>query len=745
MSTFLARVGRFSARHRLVVIGVWLLLFAGAAATLVIGSANANPAAASNDIPDSPASQALDRMNAEFPSTGESTGPTLQLVFQPKSGDVTDQATAAAIATTLADAAKLPGVESVSDPFDSARPYISSDTSVAVSTLTYGDLSSAQEKTDYDAALAFQEKAPAALGVELGGNLVPLGAPAPGLGEGVGVVIAFVVLILTFGSLLAAGVNLLIAVFGVGLGTVGVLAYGALFLLGENAIILSSMLGLAVGIDYSLFILSRFRNELRGGRRVEDAVARATGTAGTAVVFAGLTVIVALVALVVANLGFITEMGVAAAVAVAVSVLLALTLLPVFMRTMGTRALSKKQRRALAAGEIWTEGGTQKRGIMRGWGSFVVKRPIVSALAGILLLVVVAFPMLSMKTAFSIPGGSDPQSTERTAYNLIVDEFGGIQSPLVVLAEGDGIAARTASVEQDLRKLDGVRQVIPAQISADGTMARITLIPDGGPIDQQTKDLVHSIRSDADSVSGVTLEVTGETAIGIDQDAALMSALVKYIIVIVAISVVLLIVMFRSLLIPLIATLGYLLSVGASFGASTAVFQWGWLDPVIAAPQGDPMMSLLPLLLVGVLFGLAMDYQVFLVSRIKEMHDTGMMPKQAIREGFARSGPVLVAAATIMTVVFGGFATGTFAIAASIGFGLMVGVLADAFVVRLVLMPALLSLLGNSAWWLPAWLDRILPHLDTEGHTLEEAPGTTPADPPAAQPADEPTRVGAGV
>ncbi|MET0954525.1 MAG: MMPL family transporter [Cryobacterium sp.] len=329
--------------------------------------------------------------------------------------------------------------------------------------------------------------------------------------------------------------------------------------------------------------------------------------------------------------------------------------------------------------------------------------------------------MLSMKTAFNVPGGSDPSSTERTAYNLIVDEFGGSQSPLIVLAEGDNIAAETAGIEADLAALDGAQMVVPAEISADGTMARIVLIPEGSPIDEKTKDLVHSIRADADPAAGVHLEVTGETAIGIDQDAALMSALIKYIIVIVVISVLLLIVMFRSLLIPLIATLGYLLSVGASFGASTAVFQWGWLDPIIAAPQGDPMLSLLPLLLVGVLFGLAMDYQVFLVSRMKEMHDKGMAPKQAIREGFARSGPVLVAAATIMTVVFGGFATGTFAVGASIAFGLMVGVLADAFIVRLVLMPAMLSLLGEAAWWMPAWLDRIIPNIDTEGHALDAA------------------------
>ncbi|MGD8193264.1 MMPL family transporter [Herbiconiux sp. P18] len=723
MSTFLAKVGRFSARHRLVVVGAWLLIFAALIGTLVVGSNTGKAGEAAASVPDSPASQALDRMNEEFPSAGEATaGQTLQLVFQPESGNVADPATAAEITSVLSEASSLPGAQSVSDPFDATRPYVSADGNLAVSTITYGDLTDDQQIEYYDAALELQANAPNDLGVELGGNLVPLGAPAPGVGEGAGVVIAFLVLILTFGSLLAAGVNLLIAVFGVGVSLVGVLAYGSLFPIGENSIILASMLGLAVGIDYTLFILSRFRIELRSGKTVEDSVARASGTAGTAVVFAGLTVIIALVALLVANLSFITEMGFAAAAAVLVAVLLSLTLLPAVMRTLGTRALSGKQRKALAAGELYTEGGVQKRGVMRGWGSFVVKKPIISAFAGVVILVIVALPLFSMKTAFNIPGGSDPQSTERTAYNLIVDEFGGIQSPLIVLAEGDDIASKTAQVERDLAGLDGVRQVVPAEVSADGSMARITLIPNGSPIDDETKDIVHEIRDNADTPAGVHLEVTGETAIGIDQDAALTQALIKYIIVIVVISLLLLIVMFRSLLIPLIATLGYLLSVGASFGASTAVFQWGWLDPVIAAPQGDPMLSLLPLLLVGVLFGLAMDYQVFLVSRIKEMHDKGMDPKAAIREGFARSGPVLVAAAAIMTVVFAGFATGEFAIGASIAFGLMVGVMADAFIVRLVLMPALLSLLGNSAWWLPKWLDKIIPHVDTEGHSLDATP-----------------------
>ncbi|WP_432432615.1 MMPL family transporter [Cryobacterium breve] len=362
-------------------------------------------------------------------------------------------------------------------------------------------------------------------------------------------------------------------------------------------------------------------------------------------VFAGLTVIIALVGLLVANISFITEMGVAAAFAILVSVLMALTLLPVLMRTLGRRVLPKKERtrRTNAFGTppdgLTDVQFTARDGFLRRWGTFVVAHPLRSLLAGVVVLVIVAAPILSMKTAFSIPGGADPTSTQRTAYNLIIDEFGGVQSPLVVLAEADGdVTARAASVQDALAGLPGVQMVVPGPISADGNVALLTVIPAEGPIDQQTKDLVQQIRTDADSVSGVHLEVTGETAIGIDQDQALQDALIRYLIVIVVISLVLLIVMFRSLLIPLIATLGYLLSVGASFGASVAVFQWGWLDPLIPAPQGDPMMSILPILLVGVLFGLAMDYQVFLVSRIQEMHNTGMSPKQAIFRRFLPLG-----------------------------------------------------------------------------------------------------------
>lgn len=721
MSLFLSKVGRFSAKFRWLVILGWIFIFAALIAVFAVGSNSKSTENATISVPDTQASLALERMNEEFPAAEGADGSTLQLVFSPDSDDVTDKSSRDEISGVIAQARDLPGVEDVSDPFDAKNPYVSEDKTTAVATLTYGELTEDQQEKYYEAALGLQEKAASDLGVELGGNLVPLGAPEPGMGEGVGVLIAFVVLALTFGSLLAAGANLLIAVFGVGVGLIGILAHGSFFAIGENTIILAAMLGLAVGIDYSLFVLSRFRNELRSGRSVDAAVARSTGTAGTAVVFAGLTVVIALVALVVANLSYVTEMGIAAAVAVTVSVLLALTLLPALMKFLGLRALSPRQRRALARGEIEADGQNGKRGILTHWAGFVTTKPVIALVVGVLLLVVVALPMTSMKTASNVPGGADPSTTERAAYNRVLDEFGGVQSPLIVLVEGENVAATMPAVQEHLAYSQGVKRVMPAELGTDGTIARITVIPEDGPISDSTKDLVKDIRDDADAFTGLHLEVTGEAAMGIDQDAQLMEALVKYVVVIVLISILLLMILFRSLLIPVIATLGYLLSVGASFGASVAVFQWGWLDAVIAAPQGDPMLSLLPLLLVGVLFGLAMDYQVFLVSRIQEMRHEGLGTKEAIRAGVTRSGPVLVAAATIMLVVFGGFATSSFAIGASIAFGLLVGVAADAFIVRLVLMPALLSLLGEAAWWMPKWLDSILPSVDVEGHALDRA------------------------
>jgi RND superfamily putative drug exporter len=748
MSVILSRIGTFSARHRLLIVAGWVLLLAALVGVLATGSSGSSGSSAEASVPSSAATETLATVQQKFPDRAGSTGSadTLQLVLTTKDAtSITTPAAAAKVAHVLADARSVAHVATVTDPLTAKTSFVSADKTTAVATVTFTGLSENDRQAGYDAVLKVADQARGDFQVEVGGQLVADGAPGAGIGEIVGVLVAFVVLFLTFGSLLVAGANMLVALAGVGIGTLGILAYGSLHPIQGTTLTLATMLGLAVGIDYSLFILTRFRAELREGRSVEAAIGRATGTAGTAVVFAGLTVIIALTALIVVQISFITEMGIAGAFGVLVAVLMSLTLLPVLMRSLGRRILPRRERdqtatapttspRAMHAAattstpvptghhardDVWRAPATGRRSVLPRWVNVIIARPVLAILAAVAVLLVVAAPTLGMKTASNVPGGNDPTSTQRAAYTQVLDKFGGVQSPLLILLTGADAGHTVPAVTAGFRTLGNVQSVVPGEVTAAGDAALITVIPRGGPIDDSTKDLVHQIRDNIDTIPGVRLRVTGETAIGIDGDAALNAALIKYVIVIVVLAFLLLVLMFRSILVPLTATLGYLLSVGASFGASVAVFQWGWLDPLIPAPQGDPMLSILPIILVGVLFGLAMDYQMFLVSRIHEMHGKGFSPKEAIRRGFTTSAPVLVAAASIMAVVFGGFATSESAVAASIAFGLVIGVLADAFLVRMVIMPGLLTLMGNAAWWFPAWLERILPDLDVEGHALD--------------------------
>lgn len=742
MSIFLARMGRFCSRHRLLVVAGWALTLAALIGVLATGSSSSNPTVT---VPSSAATDTLQTVQEKFPDLADaSDADTLQLVITTTDGrPITTPATAAKVADVLATAEAVQHVATVTDPLDAETPYVSADKTTAVSTLTFTGLTDDDRQTVYDQVLTVAEQAPSVLTVEVGGQIVPDGAPATGAGEIAGVLVAFLVLFLTFGSLLVAGANMLIAVIGVVIATVGILAYGAINPIQDTTIILATMLGLAVGLDYSLFILTRFRSELRQGRSVEDAIGRATGTAGSAVVFAGLTVIIALGALSVAQISFITEMGIAGAFGVLIAVLLALTLLPVLMRGIGQRIIPRRERAlrttveapagpavsvgapvrntaGLTAPHASPETDTaESRPFLGRWVDLIIARPVLAIVGAVTLLLICAAPMLSMKTASNVPGGIDPDSTQRAAYHQVQDKFGGVQSPLLILITGADAGHLVDPVSDGFRGLPEVQNVIPGHVTETGDAALITVIPRGGPIDDSTKDLVHLIRDNLDTIPGDQIRVTGETAIGIDGDAALNAALIKYVIVIVALALVLLVLMFRSILVPIAATAGFLLSLGASLGASVAVFQWGWLDPILPAPQGDPMLSILPIILVGVLFGLAMDYQMFLVSRIHEKHEKGLPPKEAVRRGFTAAAPVVVAAATIMSVVFAGFATSSMTVAASIAFGLVVGVIADAFLVRMVIMPALLTLMGKAAWWIPCWLDRILPNLDVEGHALD--------------------------
>ncbi|ARC58636.1 Membrane protein YdfJ [Frondihabitans sp. 762G35] len=720
MARLLYRLGTFSARHKLTFIIGWIALIVVIAIAALSGMKFAT---GGFTVPGTESSKALQVLDEKFPSASSKSS-TLQLVFEAKDGaKITSASMEVEVQKVLADAKTLDHVSSLTNPLDAARPYISADGTTALSTVSLRGVTDDNQQEVYTKLVTFSEHASTGdVRVLTGGSLGTAVPEIFGPSEVIGALIAFTVLLVTFGSLIAAGANMFGALIGVGVGVLGVLAVSAAHPIQSTTPILAVMLGLAVGIDYGLFILSRYRQELRDGRGIEVAIGRAIGTAGSSVVFAGATVVIALVGLAVVNIPFITEMGLAGGFAVLVAVAMALTLMPAMMALMGHRVLPRKERHARRATNTQPIVRPEHRvSFLERWAAFVVRRPVISAVTAGVVLMVVAIPLLSMKTTLNVPGGEDPKAMQRTAYNLVSDKFGaGSQDPLIVLVEGQDVAAANARVEATLSGLSDVARVTPAGTSKTGDAAIYSLTPKSGPLDTKTQQLVRDIRSHDADVTGVTLSVTGATAVNLDTNAQLSSALVKYIALIVGLSLILLIIMFRSILVPLTATAGFLLSLGAAMGVSVAVFQWGWFNFAISSPQGNPLLSLLPIILTGILFGLAMDYQVFLVSRMHEAYSKGLPAKEAILDGFGRSSVVVVAAASIMAAVFGGFALSASSFVASIGLALAAGVIADAFITRMIIIPALLSLFGRGAWWIPKWLDRILPHLDTEGHALEQ-------------------------
>lgn len=723
MARMLYRLGTFSARHRLKFFIGWALALILVAAVTLTGMKFSD---SDFNIPGQESSKALSIVEDKFGAGADAPETSaLQIVVQ-SSDAITSGDGPALVQRLIDEAGSVDRVVAVSNPFDPQAPYVSPDETTAVIDITFADLPEDESEAAHESIVDLAQSArDAGFTAEVGGSVAPEVPEILGPTEIVGAVLAFVVLLVTFGSLVAAGANMLTALTGVGVGVLGILAFSAISPIGSITPILAVMLGLAVGIDYGLFILARFRSELREGRSTEDAIGRAVGTAGSSVVFAGMTVTIALVGLSVVGIPFIAEMGFAAAFAVVVAVLVSLTLLPALMSVMGRRVLPKRERALEGPKPSTRDWNTKKPGFLDKWVKTVVRRPVISLISGVGVLLVLAVPVLSLQTALAPPGGEDPKSTERAAYHLVQDAFGeGSQSPLVVLvdAQGSDLEASLPQVESVLTSLPDVVMVTPPQVSDDGEYAMVTVIPGSDSVAPETADLVQAIRDSNDQVEDVQMLVTGAVAMDLDVNATLSAALVTYLVLIVGLSLVLLVVLFRSILVPVVATVGFLLSLGAGMGVMVAIFQWGWLDALISAPQGNPILSLLPILITGILFGLAMDYQVFLVSRMHEAHTKGLSPTAAIVDGFKRSAVVVVAAAAIMAAVFGGFALSPSSLVGSIALALTVGVVADAFVVRMIVVPAVLALLGDKAWWIPKWLDRVLPNIDAEGRALEDTP-----------------------
>ncbi|MGV9394304.1 MMPL family transporter [Streptomyces olivaceus] len=726
MATFLYRMGRAAFGRRRLVILLWAVLLG------VAGAAAAKAPAAGDDgtsfMPGIEAQRAFDLIGERFPGS-DADGASARVVFIAPGGEkVTAGEHRAAVDAFVADAGDGPRVAGAVSPF--AADAVSEDASTAYATVTYkvgsADLTDA-DRSALEAAV--DEARDSGLTVEVGGNALASQPAAGGAAEAVGIGLAAVVLLITFGSLAAAGLPLLTAVVGVGISICAILALGSALGLSMTTGTLASMLGLAVGIDYALFVVSRYREERERGHAAREATGLAVGTAGSAVVFAGLTVVIALAGLSVVGVPMLTKMGLCAAGAVVVAVLVALTLVPALLAMLPEAVLSRTARRAgsRTTGEHTTgerRTGAADNGGSR-WARFVLRRPVAVLLACVAGLGVLALPAADLQLGMPGDEAKPVTTTERRAYDALADGFGpGFNGPLTIVADvGDAADPRAAvtAIASRIEGTDGVVSLSPPQFNSAGDTALFSAVPATAPNDERTKELVQTIRAERPGLedeTGAVFEVTGSTAMNIDVAQALQDALVPYLAVVVLLSLLLLMLVFRSVLVPVKAAFGFLLSVLASLGAVVAVFQWGWGAGLLGVEQTGPIMSLMPVFLVGIVFGLAMDYEVFLVSRMREAYVHGERPAQAVVGGFRHSARVVVAAAVIMIAVFSGFVGSGESMIKTIGFGLAVAVLFDAFVVRMALVPAVLALLGDRAWWLPRPLDRLLPRVDIEGTGL---------------------------
>ncbi|WP_172388086.1 MMPL family transporter [Streptomyces sp. MNP-20] len=735
MATFLYKLGRiaFRRRHFVALIWVALLTLAG------VGAASAPTAASSSfSIPGTEAQQAFDLLEKRAPEAS-ADGASARVVFKAPDGEkVTDPDNKAAISKTVgALASGSDQVARADDPF--AAKTVSKDGTTAYAAVTYKVTSMELSDDSRDALEKTTDKArTGGMTVEVGGDALQA-VPHTGATEIIGIAVAAVVLVITFGSLVAAGLPLLTALIGVGIGVSSIAALASALDLGTTTSTLAMMIGLAVGIDYALFIVSRYRAELAEGRDREDAAGRAVGTAGSAVVFAGLTVVIALVGLAVVNIPMLTKMGVAAAGTVAIAVLIALTLVPALLgyagrkvRPAGTQG-KRFGRGRKAAPRAAESAAPAKENLGTRWARFVVRRPLAVLLLGVLGLGAAAVPVAGLELGLPDDGAQPTSTTQRKAYDLIADGFGpGYNGPLMAVTDLKGVAdpkGEAAAVAKKIGGLDDVLTVSPPVFDKAGDTAIISVVPSSKPSGTETEDLVHAIRAEAADVkadSGADVMVTGTTAMNIDVSQKLNDALIPYLALVVGLAFLLLIVVFRSVLVPLKAALGFLLSVLAALGAVVAVFQWGWLGSLFGVEQTGPIMSMMPIFMVGVVFGLAMDYEVFLVTRMREAYVHGESPEDAIVTGFKYGARVVTAAAVIMIAVFAGFIGSGEQMVKMIGFGLAIAVFFDAFIVRMAIVPAVLALLGRKAWSLPRWLDRALPNVDVEGEGLKDmAPPAT--------------------
>ncbi|WP_421083369.1 MMPL family transporter [Rothia nasimurium] len=623
----------------------------------------------------------------------------------------------------------------------SGASMVSADETAAIATVTFTEnVGSVSEETLTNTRAAFEPLAAQGLVLSFNQGMEMQTPHMNVTAEIIGILIAFIILVVMLGSLVAAGLPILMALVGVAAAALGTLALSGVIEMTSTTLALGTMLGLAVGIDYTLFILNRHRNNLASGMPLQHSIAMAVGTSGSAVAFAGITVMIALLALNIVGIPFLGVMGNAAAFSVFLAVAVALTLAPAILSLIGSKVMSKKRwaqvqernaARAVASQAELDEAAAATRDREEkagGWLALILKKPALTILASVLALGFIASPVTDMR--LGLPGAESqrPDSAAYQAYQLITEEFGeGRNGTLVVAAQlPDGTTAEQATaaqvaVGQSLLGIENVEAAVPAMVSEDSSTLLFQVIPAEGPNAESTVELVHQLRDTSVAVENgeADLAVTGMTAMAIDIAQNLYDVLPLYVAIVMGLSLLVLVLVFRSILVPVTATVGFLFSLLAALGATTAIYQWGWASHLFNITTPGPLLAFLPILAVGILFGLAMDYQVFLVSGMREAYAHGRGARPSVTIGFNHNSKVVVAAALIMAGVFMGFVFSGDPMIASIGFALAAGVLFDAFVVRMTLIPALMQLLGEKAWWFPRVLDRLIPDLDVEGTGLE--------------------------
>jgi RND superfamily putative drug exporter len=707
----LKRVAVFSARHRALVIGVWLVLLVGVG---FVSHAVGTKYSSSAQVAGSDSQAANDVMARSFSSNLSDASP---IVYHVDSGKITDAANREVVESSVKELSQADNVANVSDPFAEGGSTVSRDGKTAYATVlpstALGDLS----VPDAEKILEAGEK-PAegsAVQVEAGGQLgTKISKPETHTSEIIGIAAAMLILVIVFGTVTAMVLPIAAALFGVICGISLVSLLGHLVAVPDVAPTVATMIGLGVGIDYSLFIVTRARAARHNGMSVPDAIGHAAATSGAAVAFAGGTVVIALLSLAVSGVSLITVLGQASAIVVVVAVLASMTLLPALLSLCGDRIerlrVGRDKRPTLGHSTYWQK-----------WGGRVARRPGIAALVSVMLLLAVAAPVRGLQLGLTDQSSAPKSSTSRQAYDLMTEAYGpGSNGSLLVAADLGSQKAtgpddpRLVKLHDGLAASEGAQSVSAPQVSKDGTAALITVVPKGSPTSEVTSDLVNETRDTTIPASGVDAHVGGSTAQQLDLADLIGKRLPLIIAVVVGLSMLLLLVAFRSAIAPLQAALVNLLAVGGAYGIVTAVFQDGHGASAIGLGGAIPIVSYVPMMMFAILFGLAMDYQVFLLSRVREEIDAGKSARRAVIDGLAGTGKVIASAAAIMVAVFASFVLNGDPTVKEFGVGLASAILiAGAMVV--VLLPAVMLLMGSRTWWLPRWMDRVLPRISIEG------------------------------